>query len=294
IYSDNATATQVYSGTCGNLTAESCFTSTYGNSNVLLTSLTVGNTYYVRVYSSASAAATTSNFTICITTPEVPTNDTCDTAIAIAPNGTVSGNNALATPDTLPASACGGTGTTASYNGVWYTVTSQVSGPITISACGTQFDAYMRVYTCSCSTLTCVANTSGTGYADAGCPGNNNAPTVTFNATAGTTYYVLLTGYNASQLGNFTISTSGTLGTSNVVADRDEVSVYPNPFTDVVNISDAKDLKSLSVVDMSGRMVKTIANPGRQINLSELKAGLYILKLDYKNGTSKSVKAIKK
>lgn len=294
IYSDNATTTQVYSGSCGSLTAVACFAGNYGNSNVLLTTLTVGQTYYVRVFSSTSTAATTSNFTICVTTPEVPANDSCSTAIAIAPNGSVTGTNALATADTLPTSTCGSTGSTASYNGVWYTVTSQVSGPITISACGTQFDAYMRVYTGDCSTLTCVANTSGVGYADAGCPGINNAPTVTFNATAGTTYYVLLTGYSATQFGTYTISTSGTLGTSNVVAETDKASVYPNPFTDIVNISDAKDLKSVSVVDMSGRMVKTIANPGRQINLSELKAGLYILKLDYKNGTSKTVKAIKK
>ncbi|MDF0718896.1 fibronectin type III domain-containing protein [Kaistella sp. PBT33-4] len=84
------------------------------------------------------------------------------------------------------------------------------------------------------------------------------------------------------------------LATTEVISQADDIKVYPNPFTDLVNISDVKDLKSVSVIDMSGRLVKTIANPGRQINLSELKSGLYILKLDYKDGTAKTVKAVKK
>src|SRR5690606_32817908 len=70
-----------------------------------------------------------------------------------------------------------------------------------------------------------------------------------------------------------------TMGTSETEKIQ-EVTVYPNPFADVINISEAKDLKSASVMDTSGRIVKSISNPGRQLNLSELKSGMYILKLD--------------
>ena len=83
----------------------------------------------------------------------------------------------------------------------------------------------------------------------------------------------------------------GTLAVSDV--NKTDVSVYPNPFTDVLNISDVKGVKSVSVSDISGREVKTLA-PATELNLSNLNAGLYIVNLKMEDGSVKTFKAIKK
>ncbi|WP_147436456.1 T9SS type A sorting domain-containing protein [Chryseobacterium sp. 7] len=298
LYTDNATSTQIYSGTCGALTAMTCFDGAYGNSNVLLQNLVVGQTYYVRVYSSTSTATTTSNFQIAVTTPSPVTNDTCDTATAIACNGTAQGVNALAADETLPSSTCGGTTTTASYKGVWYTVKATENGPITIDACGTQYDSYLRVYTGTCGSLTCFSNTSGVGYADGGCAVTlYDAPKLTFTGVAGTTYYILLTGYATTRVGNYSISVTqgcSALATAEVEKKNNEIKAYPNPFVDVLNISDAAKVKFVSVVDAAGRVVKTIDNPSSTLQLGDLKQGMYLVVMNMKDGSKQTVKAIKK
>ena len=106
-----------------------------------------------------------------------------------------------------------------------------------------------------------------------------NAP----NACGGSAY---------GQTEDYTINVvEKTLAVSNI--NKSKVSVYPNPFTDVLKISDVKGVKSVSVNDVSGRLVKTLA-PSAELNLSSLKAGLYIVNLQMEDGTVKSVKAIKK
>ncbi|WP_051878540.1 T9SS-dependent choice-of-anchor J family protein [Chryseobacterium sp. FH1] len=87
------------------------------------------------------------------------------------------------------------------------------------------------------------------------------------------------------------VTCMGTLAVTDV--EKSSLSVYPNPFTDVLKISDVKGVKSVSVNDISGREVKSLA-PSAELNLSNLKAGLYIVNLKMEDGSVKTFKAIKK
>jgi hypothetical protein len=78
------------------------------------------------------------------------------------------------------------------------------------------------------------------------------------------------------------------------VSTKETLQVYPNPFQDVITISNTRDVKMINVMDATGRLVKTIEKPSNQINLGELKSGLYVLQLLHKDGTTSSVKAMKK
>ncbi|MCS3868878.1 hypothetical protein J3D55_001794 [Chryseobacterium ginsenosidimutans] len=83
------------------------------------------------------------------------------------------------------------------------------------------------------------------------------------------------------------------LGTSETVSTKG-IKVYPNPFADVLNISDVKDVKSISIVDIAGRLVKTIEKPSSTLHLGELNSGMYIIILNMNDGSKQTVKAIKK
>ncbi|WP_261511088.1 T9SS type A sorting domain-containing protein [Chryseobacterium paludis] len=91
---------------------------------------------------------------------------------------------------------------------------------------------------------------------------------------------------------NFIVE-SAQLSTSEVNGNKKAVSIHPNPFKDVLYISDTRDLKSVSVTDVSGRLVKTIDNPTKEINLSTLNSGLYLINIQFKDGSRSTVKAIK-
>ena len=118
----------VYAGTCTALVQQGCV-----NGNVLdLGGLTVGATYYVRVYNNVTTNVS-SNFNICIgTPPPPPANDECFDAFQLNVNSnynctvTFSGTTASATQSAnLPLPSCSATGIN---DDVWYTFTAEATG----------------------------------------------------------------------------------------------------------------------------------------------------------------------
>ncbi|MCD1118057.1 T9SS type A sorting domain-containing protein [Chryseobacterium turcicum] len=84
------------------------------------------------------------------------------------------------------------------------------------------------------------------------------------------------------------------LGISETVSDKNNIKAYPNPFADVLNISDVSNVKSISVIDITGKTVKTFDKPESTLHLRELNAGMYLVVLNMKDGSRQTIKAIKK
>lgn len=80
----------------------------------------------------------------------------------------------------------------------------------------------------------------------------------------------------------------------NEVTKNTKISIYPNPFTDVINISSPDKVKSGVVLDNTGRIVKEISVINGSIHLGDLNSGMYLIKLTLKDGNTQVIKAIKK
>ena len=68
-------------------------------------------------------------------------------------------------------------------------------------------------------------------------------------------------------------------------------SIYPNPASDEINIKTDKKIKSSTLYDSSGRIV--LKAETKNINVSSLQKGNYILRIQYDNGSEVSEKIVK-
>lgn len=87
----------------------------------------------------------------------------------------------------------------------------------------------------------------------------------------------------------------GTLATGNTEISKDDISIYPNPVSDIVNIKMKDNTASfkVSVYSAAGQLLLTSANK-TSMNISKLPKGVYLLKLDRDNVKTVVKKIIKK
>lgn len=234
---------------------------------------------------------------ISFTTMAPPANDNCTSPTALTPGASFAQNAitgttfaATLTADATAVSAC----QTTRYADTWYSVVVPANGNITIetkTATGTLVtDTVLVVYTGSCGALASV------GCSDDEGDGNFSKLELT-GQTPGATLLIAVWNYSSSANGAFQVSAydASVLATSDAAqVKNNKLKAYPNPFADVLNISDVKNVKSISIIDIAGRVVKTIEKPSSALQLGELKSGLYMVVLNMNDGSQQTIKAIKK
>ena len=265
-----------------------------------LTSALMLNTQYfytVSSYNGAIPSAACSENTFFTTSIPPLANDNCASPAALTV-GTDFNTSAL-TVTNVGATTDGSAQScqTNVTNNVWYSVVVPSSGSLKIetgSVTGSNFtDSVINVFSGSCGSLTPVACDD-----DSSTDGNFSLVTLT-GQTPGTTLLVSVWRYTfgGGTDGQFKIAAydSTVLAANEVKGNtKDGIKVYPNPFTEVLSISDATHVKNVLVTDIAGRLVKTIASPGKELHLGELKQGVYLVTLEMKDGTKQTMKVIKK
>ncbi|HZL10963.1 MAG TPA: Ig-like domain-containing protein [Prolixibacteraceae bacterium] len=74
-----------------------------------------------------------------------------------------------------------------------------------------------------------------------------------------------------------------------------EFNIYPNPFVDHVDITNAYELSKVVFTNITGQVVKEVVNPSERIPLNELRSGIYFITLYNKdNVITKSAKIVKR
>lgn len=90
---------------------------------------------------------------------------------------------------------------------------------------------------------------------------------------------------------NILVANLGTLAT-NEVGKKENIKVFPNPVTEILNIETDSKIVSVSIFDAKGSLVKAISNADEKVDVSGLTTGNYVVKVktDKSEFTKKFIK----
>ena len=188
---------EIFSGNCANLSALACSNNPISSSaaeRISTGTLTVGTTYFVRVYGFDGTAG---QFTICIKRRAVtaPPNDNCTGAISLIPSASCNSltySNTGATQSLAPVNCNGATSSSAPD--VWFSFVASGPGDSVIVSPGAGFDPVIQLFGgSSCNGLVPLICSDN--------PSQSNAveKIATGGLSTGVTYWVRVYGWNGAE-----------------------------------------------------------------------------------------------
>ncbi|MDR6457709.1 hypothetical protein J2786_000802 [Chryseobacterium vietnamense] len=181
-------------------------------------------------------------------------------------------------------------------DGLWYSFTGDGKNTTIKAITLSEWDHQIGVYTGNCNDLVCVETVDNEIQSGIG-----KVETLTISTVPGTKYYINVgqnEGNTDAKEGNFIIeiTTEASLATNEISGSKagSLIKLYPNPFIDALHISDSTKVRSISILDTSGKLIKTIDKPNAVLYLEDLKQGGYFITLHQKDGSKQTLKVIKK
>jgi hypothetical protein len=248
--------------------------------------LTIGNTYFIRIYSNSSTSGANTTFDVCIgTTPSAPTNDSCSTAESITGlpfSAMYDASGATNNSGFISASGC-----INMNDGVWFSIIGD-GGDMTFTVEPTAWDAAIVVYDGTCSALNCIqdSNIGASGVVES----------VTFTSGLNTTYFVNVaypSGTADLPEGIFDLSVSSTTLSIDEIVSKGFY-FYPNPVKNVLKMRANEVIHQVYLYNILGKEIKrhNQSDLSAEINMSDLSSGIYFVKVEVGNASG-SFKIIK-
>ena len=278
----------VFSGDCNNLTCveRSDSGGTNGDEQIIKT-FTAGTQYWVNVgHFSSSSDFSEGEFTITISSLNVPENDACADAIVVNNTPYTHSMDATGATNNDGFISCNGT---AMNDGVWYTYTTGATAEVIdiTTNDGSNWDMALGVYKgADCTNLECVIQEDASSA-------NFGEDITDLSIEANTTYWINV-GYASNSSdgneGNFTININSESLSTNTFELNNTLVMYPNPSEDgmiTIKLNNASDLEGASVIvyNLTGKVVyKSILDTTNTLDLSHIQSGMYLVNVN----TSKS------
>ncbi|MDR6405834.1 MULTISPECIES: reprolysin-like metallopeptidase [Chryseobacterium] len=103
------------------------------------------------------------------------------------------------------------------------------------------------------------------------------------------------TSYTYGEVEDYNVLITPTvLATSDVAGPKNDIQIYPNPVSDVLNITKVSDKAAFKIYSAAGQLVKQGTINNGQINVSELIKGAYVISIEDKGKDVFTSKFIKK